>query len=251
MSDTFNDSEPSSVFYMNQLRSTRSIKSKIKSPSMSSEKLDLKIRIVKSIVDFKTLLHQKFSTMEMTLIIGFAICIMLQGILFYFLYTASGSCSCTENKNESSMFTPTPNPSDSEEDANIEPKLNPEFRKEKKDGWFWASQIYTKIDESNTQLINKIDTLIQGLASDILTKIQSEVEIQTELTKGFYLTMKNAEEVEFETPNRKGIKKTQGEESEDLPRRRIPIQPPKKPKPTSVWIGPTGIPGYAIHGYSG
>lgn len=249
MSDTFNDSEPSSVFYMNQVKSNRSVKSKPKLSLMSSEKIDLKIRIVKSIVEFKNLLHQKFVTMEITLIVGFALCLLLQGVLFYFMYTAIPTCCKSCGTNNEPKFTPID--TDDETGTELEPNTREKGKKQKDDAWWWASQIYTKIDESSTRLLKKMDNMFQVMLNDVLSKIQDEVEYQTELTKGFYLTLKNAEEVEFEMPNKKNVKKTQEREQDDRTRVKHPVLPPRKPRPTSVWIGPTGMPGYAVRSYTG
>lgn len=244
----------SSATYINNDDGTKSVPSKKMLPVINTDKLGMKIRVIKGLIDLRFMIRRWFFNLcfFIGLLFFVTLCVML--ILFYFLYTNQPICDVgiidSKDSTEKVTYIVPNSPDESQEDE------QPTKEAKKHNWFFWTTQIYGKIDEANKEITSNVANMLGAISRNLERKISEIVIEQEEKTRGFWMELTNTERFRFETmkARSRGGRTTTSKKKPGLnPRPTYPTYPrypnDRPPvRPTSVWIGPPGRPGEQLSG---
>lgn len=235
----------SSATYINNDDGHKSVQSKKMLPVINTDKLGMKIRVIKGLIDLRFMIRRWFFNLCLYIGVLILLLICLNLILFYFLYTKP--CRCDVGIIESN--------DDGKETTYIIPNVNEEkdddeqpTKEAKKHNWFfWTTQIFEKIESAGKDIKSTLASVIGTVSRSLEKKISEIVIEQEERTRGFWMELTNTERFRFETLKSKNDRgsNTRKRKKPETPKSPPvwPRGPPPQPRPTSVWIGPPGAPG--------
>lgn len=225
MSERRDDSDFSSAIYVNPTKETRSYRTK--SNLTSNECLDLRIKTFQIAVDLKRL-YQLLVKQILTLIIVLFIALsIVNGILFFYLYQNQQAILeavvITNENDEPIVKLPTKG---AQQDKKI-------------DMFFWTSQIFDRLTESEEKMKSQISSIMYNVANKITTQLENQQHSNDKITQSFRMILENAGRFEFHTPMLTG--------SDNIPKvfPKLPTTRPFTIAPTrrTRWPRPGGPPG--------
>lgn len=240
MSNSLDESDLSSALYLNQGGKTKSHKSKEKSTIATTDNLGLKIRVIKGLIDIRMMMKKNAHTICLIIIVAILINMALQVILFYFLYTSTYNCYFNDKGQGTIIDKAIENNQEQSEDTTGDENLPK--KRDRNNDYYWMTQIFNKIENAHITIGNKIKAQLITEFAKIANKLESLISEQEAATKGFYMLLEDTARFEFQTPKGRGTHTDNGNQ----PRVNWPRPPRTRPTRKSIWIGPTGIPGYAL-----